>query len=106
MAFPFSSRDTMIDYLTLRLETYPQAAGTRLEDWTFLDSPHPQPLPPARRVCPCPGPAYGSRACRTCEPCPYRPSCAGGEGPSAGLGRSCLLSAPACRALSRSDLRL
>ena len=29
MAFPFSSRDTMIDYLILRLETYPQAAGTR-----------------------------------------------------------------------------
>src|SRR5262249_8742959 len=29
MAFSFSSRDTMIGYLTLRLETYPQDRGTR-----------------------------------------------------------------------------
>ena len=29
MAFPFSSENTMIDPRILRLETYPQAGGTR-----------------------------------------------------------------------------
>src|SRR5262245_49173468 len=29
MAFPFSSRKMMIDYVILRLETYPQDGGTR-----------------------------------------------------------------------------
>ncbi len=29
MAFPFSSGKMMIDYVILRLETYPQDGGTR-----------------------------------------------------------------------------
>jgi hypothetical protein len=46
MAFPFSVGKTRIDYLILRLETYPQDRGTRplrLEQVTIRKGPFPLP---------------------------------------------------------------